>query len=66
MDLVKSLYTLVLIFLLLGLMFNISPNFPKIPGDFYIDRGGFKIYIPWLSSIIISILLTILLILFNK
>ena len=50
-----------MIFLLTTLLFNLMPNFPRIPGDIYLDKGGFKIYIPWLSSIIISVVLTIVL-----
>ncbi|EKD85402.1 MAG: hypothetical protein ACD_38C00034G0010 [uncultured bacterium] len=54
------------IFLLLGLVFNLMPNLPRIPGDIYIDKGGFKIYIPWLSSIIISVILTLAFNFFRK
>lgn len=54
------------IFLLLSLIFNIMPNLPKIPGDIYINRSGFRIYIPWVSSLILSVLLTIFLNFFRK
>lgn len=59
-DIGKLFSFLGLIFLLLGLLFNLVPNIPKIPGDIYIDRGGLKIYIPWVSSLILSVILTIL------
>ena len=54
------------IFLVLGLVFNIMPNLPRIPGDIYIDRPGIKIYIPWVSSIVISIILTLIFNFFRK
>lgn len=54
------------IFLVLGLIFNIMPNLPKIPGDIYIDRPGIKIYIPWVSSIILSVILSIMFNFFRK
>ena len=55
-----------LVFLVLGLLFNIMPKWPKIPGDIYIDRPGFKLYIPWLSSIVISVILTLIFNFFRK
>lgn len=55
-----------IIFLLLSLIFNIMPNLPKIPGDIYIDRPNLKIYIPWVSSLVLSVILTIILNFFRK
>lgn len=64
---IGRLFTLLgVIFLLLGLIFNIMPNWPRLPGDIYIDKGGFKIYIPWLSSIILSVILTLIFNFFKK
>lgn len=60
-ELSKAFYILAFVFLILGLITNLYPNLPKIPGDINIDRPGLKIYIPVASSIIISILLTFLL-----
>ena len=54
------------IFLVLGLVFNIMPNLPKIPGDIYIDRPGLKIYIPFTSALVISVLLTLIFNFFRK
>jgi len=55
-----------LVFLILGLLFNIMPKWPRIPGDIYIDRPGLKVYIPWLSSLVISAILTLLFNFFRK
>lgn len=65
-DLGKAFTLLGLVFLILGLMFNLVGGLPKLPGDIYIDRGGFKVYIPWVSSLVISVILTLLLNLFRK
>lgn len=65
-DIGKILSLLGIIFLVLGLVTNIMPNLPKIPGDIYINRPGLKIYIPWVSSIIISVILTIMWNYFSK
>jgi len=65
-DLGKIFWLLSLIFLVLGLVFNIMPNLPKIPGDIYINKPGLKIYIPFMSSIIISVLLTLFFNFFRK
>jgi len=48
-----------IMFLLLSLAFNLMPSLPRIPGDIYIDKGGFRVYIPWLSSLLISVALTL-------
>ncbi|QQG43307.1 MAG: DUF2905 domain-containing protein [Candidatus Daviesbacteria bacterium] len=56
-----------ILFLMISLLWNvIAPNLPKIPGDIYINRGGIKIYIPWLSSLILSAILTLLFNFFRK
>jgi len=63
----KMVSLLGIIFLLLGLLFNIiMPRLPKIPGDIYIDRGGFRVYIPWVSSLVIAVFLTLLFNFFRK
>jgi hypothetical protein len=39
--------------------------FGKLPGDFVIDKGNFKMYLPIGTSILISIIITIIMIIFN-
>ena len=56
---VKILSFYALIFMLLALVFNLKSSLPRIPGDILIDKGGFRIYIPWLSTLIISVILTV-------
>ena len=65
-DIGKIFAMLGAIFLVLGLVFNIMPRLPRIPGDIDIDRPGLKIYIPFTSAIIVSIILTLILNFFKK
>ncbi len=37
---------------------------PRLPGDIYIQRKGFSLYVPVLGSVLASLLLTLLLNLF--
>ena len=67
MENIGKLFSLLgLIFLVLALIFNIMPKLPKIPGDLYIDKFGFKIYIPFVSAIVISVIFTLLFNFFKK
>lgn len=38
----------------------------RLPGDIYIDRGGFKLYFPLTTSIIVSIIVSLIFWLFKK
>lgn len=55
----KMLALLALVFTLLALLFNLMPKWPKIPGDIYINRVGLKVYIPFVSALVISAIITI-------
>ena len=54
------------VFLILGILFNLIPRLPRVPGDIDIDKFGFKIYIPFTSAIIASVILTLILNFFRK
>lgn len=61
MDVGRIFSLLFVVFLILGLAYNLLvPNLPKIPGDVYINKPNFKIYIPLISPIIISVILTLI------
>ncbi len=63
----RSFSLLFVVFLLLGLIYNLlAPKLPRIPGDIYINKSNFKIYIPFVSAIIISVILAIMLDFFRK
>ena len=38
----------------------------RLPGDIYIDRGGFKLYFPLTTSIVVSIIVSLIFWLFKK
>lgn len=41
-------------------------NLGRLPGDILVKRGNFTFYFPLATSIIISVILTILFLLFNR
>ncbi len=43
-----------------ALLFSQVTGLPKMPGDIFIKKGNFTFYFPWVTSIIISIILTII------
>lgn len=43
------------LFLLLG-----KGGLPKLPGDIYIKKDNFVFYFPWVTSIVVSIVLSII------
>ena len=38
----------------------------KLPGDFVIGRGGFRLYIPLATSLVLSVVLSLLLWIFRR
>lgn len=48
------------------LMVGKIPFIGRLPGDFYIQRENFTLYVPLASSILISILLTLIFSLFSR
>ena len=60
----KILITIGLVILLIGIIVLFFERFfplGKLPGDIRIERDGLKIYIPIVSAILVSLILTILL-----
>jgi len=48
----------------IGLLLTLGPKIPligRLPGDIFIEREGFSLYIPIATSILLSIVLTLLL-----
>ena len=50
----------------LGLMVMLGVPLGRLPGDFYVRRGGVSFYFPLATSIIVSILLTLVLSFFRR
>ena len=49
-----------------GLLMTLGLPIGRLPGDFAIKRGNFSFYFPLATSIIVSIVLTVILMLFGK
>ena len=52
-----------------GLVLFIAPRVPwlgRLPGDVIVERGRFTLYVPIVTSLVVSIVLTILLNLFFR
>jgi len=54
------------ILLLAGSLSGKVPWLGRLPGDIYVQRGGWSIYIPLGTSLLISIVLTLILAVFGR
>ena len=50
----------------IGLLITLGVPLGRLPGDFSYRRGNFSLYFPLASSILASIILTLLLMLFGR
>jgi hypothetical protein len=62
----KALVLLGLGIAALGLVIVLGVPLGRLPGDFYIRRGGVSFYLPLTTSIVLSILLTLVLAFFRR
>jgi len=66
----KVLIGIGLVFLIAGLIMVFFDRLPfnlfRLPGDMVIEKKNFKIYIPVVTSIVLSIILTLLFYLISK
>jgi hypothetical protein len=68
-ELGKMLLILGILFVVIGLFLMLGPKIPllgKLPGDFVIRRGNFTLYFPLATSILLSIVLTLIFLIFRK
>lgn len=67
-DIGKVLALTATIFLLLTLTYNLKlvKRLPYFPWDVWINKPGYDIYLPWLSSIILSVIITLFMNFFRK
>ena len=64
----KMIILLGVVLILLGgamYLFGKLPFFGKLPGDIYIQKKNFSFYFPLASSVLVSIILSLLFVLFN-
>jgi len=65
----KMLIVLGLVIAGVGLLFTLGGKIPwigRLPGDIYIRRKNFTLYFPLATSLLISIILTLLFMLFRR
>jgi hypothetical protein len=64
----RALFALGIIIALVGLAWPWISKLPlgRLPGDFLIERPGFRLFMPFTTMIVISLLITVILMLFKK
>lgn len=65
----KLLIIVGIVCILLGLFITYADKLPflgKLPGDISVERGNFKFYFPLTTSILISILISLILLLYHR
>ena len=54
----KAILYLILAEGILAMLYNVlKPGLPHIPGDIYFDKSSFRVYIPFVSAIVLSVLM---------
>jgi Protein of unknown function (DUF2905) len=64
----RALFALGIIIALVGLAWPWISKLPlgRLPGDFLIERPGFRLFLPFTTMLIISVLISLILMLFRK
>ncbi len=64
----KMLILIGLVLVVLGIVLQFFPKLPlgKLPGDIIWERKGLKVYFPWVSCLVISILISLILYFWNR
>ncbi len=65
----KMLIVMGIILIVVGGLFLLAPKLPfvgRLPGDIAVRRGNWSFYFPLTTSILLSLLLTLLFILFGR
>jgi hypothetical protein len=61
----RILVVLGLVLAALGVLLSVAPRslgwIGRLPGDFRVERGGFRMYFPLATSLVVSLALTVLL-----
>lgn len=65
----KLLIIVGILFIIAGLLITYGPKIPflgKLPGDIRIEKETFRFYFPITTSILISVVVSLLLLLYNR
>ena len=66
----KILILMGLVFIAAGILYLLADRLPlrvgRLPGDIVFRRGNFTFYFPWVTSILISVILTLLFWIFGR
>ena len=62
----RTLIVLGVVLVAAGLLINLGVPIGRLPGDISVRRGNFSFYFPLTTSILASIILTLLLMLFGR
>ena len=68
-DIGRLLIIVGVVVLIVGILFSILPKsggIPKLPGDIVIKKDNVTFYFPWVTSIIISIIVSFIFYLFRR
>lgn len=60
----RALVTIGVLLIIIGALLTFFGRIPRLPGDVYVERKGFTLYVPLATSLLLSLVLTILLNLF--
>jgi hypothetical protein len=63
MDLGRTLVMFGVILVVVGVLFMLfskTTGLPKLPGDIMIKNGNFTFYFPWVTSLLISVVLSLI------
>ncbi|MDQ7032305.1 MAG: DUF2905 domain-containing protein [Desulfonauticus sp.] len=66
----KTFIYLGIFFIVLGVLFLLADKLPfrlgRLPGDIVYHKGNFSFYFPWVSCLVVSVVLSLLFMLFKK
>jgi len=64
----RGLFVLGIVISLVGLAWPWVSKWPlgRLPGDFLIERPGFRLFVPFTTMIVISLVISLILMLFRK
>lgn len=69
MDVGRTLLIFGIVLVVVGLLFMLlskTTGLPKLPGDIIIKKDNFTFYFPWVTSIVVSIILSLIFYLFFR